>query len=65
MRTRDEKYIWVEVIAGVLRDAIDGKPTKVIGLARNITEQMNAFERLRFSERNLRRSQAAARLGDG
>ena len=63
VRTRDEKYIWVEVIAGVLRDAMDGKPTKVIGLARNITEQMNAFERLRFSERNLRRSQAAARLG--
>jgi PAS domain S-box-containing protein len=63
IRTRDEKYIWVEVIAGVMRDPIDGKPTKTIGLARNITEQMNAFERLRFSERNLRRSQAAARLG--
>jgi PAS domain S-box-containing protein len=63
LRTREEKYIWVEVIAGVLRDPIDGKPTKTIGLARNITEQMNAFERLRFSERNLRRSQAAARLG--
>ena len=63
VRTRDEKYIWVEVIAGVLRDPVDGKPTKTIGLARNITEQMNAFERLRYSERNLRRSQAAARLG--
>ncbi|HEY7763992.1 MAG TPA: PAS domain-containing protein, partial [Aestuariivirgaceae bacterium] len=63
VRTRDEKYIWVEVIAGVVRDPIDGKPTKTIGLARNISEQMNAFERLRFSERNLRRSQAAARLG--
>jgi PAS domain S-box-containing protein len=63
IRTRDEKYIWVEIIAGVVRDSIDGKPTKTIGLARNITDQMNAFERLRFSERNLRRSQAAARLG--
>jgi PAS domain S-box-containing protein len=63
LRAREEKYIWVEVIAGVLRDPVDGKPTKTIGLARNITEQMNAFERLRFSERNLRRSQAAARLG--
>jgi PAS domain S-box-containing protein len=63
VRTRDEKYIWVEVIAGVLRDPVDGSPTKTIGLARNITEQMNAFERVRFSERNLRRSQAAARLG--
>ncbi|HEY7747402.1 MAG TPA: ATP-binding protein [Aestuariivirgaceae bacterium] len=63
IRTREEKYIWVEVIAGVLRDPVDGKPTKTIGLSRNITEQMNAFERLRFSERNLRRSQAAARIG--
>jgi PAS domain S-box-containing protein len=63
IRTLEEKYIWVEVIAGVVRDPLDGKPTKTIGLARNITDQMNAFERLRFSERNLRRSQAAARLG--
>ncbi|MGH6804043.1 MAG: ATP-binding protein [Methyloceanibacter sp.] len=63
LRRRDDKYIWVEVIAGVLRDPIDNKPTKVIGLARDITEQMSAFERLRYSESNLRRSQAAARLG--
>ncbi len=63
LRRRDDRYLWVEVIAGVLRDPIDNKPTKVIGLARDITDQMTAFERLRHSESNLRRSQAAARLG--
>jgi two-component system cell cycle sensor histidine kinase/response regulator CckA len=41
----------------------DGRPMKCIGLCRNIDEQMVALERLKVSERNFKRTQAAARLG--
>ncbi len=56
-------YIWLESIAGVIRSPVDGKPVKCVGLSRNINEQMAALEKMQASERVLKRSQRAARLG--
>ena len=63
VRAENGDYIWIESVAGIIRDPIDGKPSKVVGLCRNINEQMVVLEKIRLSERNLKRSQAAARLG--
>lgn len=63
VRARNGSYIWIEAVAGLVRDPIDGKPAKVVGLCRNIQDQMTALETISVSERNLRRSQAAARIG--
>jgi PAS domain S-box-containing protein len=57
------EYVWIESVAGVIRDPESGKPQKVVGLCRNINEQMLSLEKLSLSERNLRRSQSAAKLG--
>ncbi len=64
-RVRDETgaYTWIESIAGLLRDPADGRPEKCVGLSRNIGEQMAVVEKLQASERSLRRTQKAARLG--
>ena len=56
-------YVWMESIAGVIRSPVDGKPIKCVGLSRNISEQMAALEKMQASERILKRSQRAARLG--
>ena len=63
VKTAAGKYTWIESVAGVQRDAVDGRAIKAVGLCRNIDAQMVALERLKASERNLRRTQAAARLG--
>jgi signal transduction histidine kinase len=63
VKTAAGKYVWIESLAGVLRNTVDGQPLKCIGLCRNIDEQMVALERLKVSERNFKRTQAAARLG--
>jgi len=63
VRAKDGNYIWIEAVAGLIRDPVDGKPAKVVGLCRNIDDQMVALEKIRLSERNLRRSQAAAKIG--
>ena len=63
VKTASGKYAWIESIAGVMRDAISGKPIRSVGLCRNIDTQMVAMERLRASERNLKRTQSAAKLG--
>jgi nitrogen-specific signal transduction histidine kinase/CheY-like chemotaxis protein len=57
------KYVWIESLAGVVRNPTDGEPIKAIGLCRNIDDQMVALERLKVSERNFKRTQSAARLG--
>jgi signal transduction histidine kinase len=62
-KTTAGKYEWIEVIAGVVRDPKSGKPVKGVGLCRNIDAQMVSLERLRTSERNLKRTQSAAKLG--
>jgi signal transduction histidine kinase len=56
-------YLWLESIAGIIRSPVDGKPVKCVGLLRNINEQMAALEKMQASERVLKRSQRAARLG--
>ena len=61
--TKSGKYAWIESMAGVIRSPIDGKPAKCVGLSRDIGSQMAAIERLQESERTMRRSQQAARLG--
>ena len=63
VKTKSGEYVWIESIAGVIRNPIDGKPMKCVGLSRNIGEHMAALERMQASERVLRRSQQAARLG--
>ncbi|MCA0434014.1 MAG: PAS domain-containing protein [Proteobacteria bacterium] len=63
VRTVSGSYTWVESLAGVVRDPVTGKPSKAIGLCRNIDDQMVALERLKNSEKNFRRTQAAAKLG--
>ena len=63
VKTSSGKYVWIESLAGVIRSPADGHPMKCIGLCRNIDEQMVALERLKVSERNFKRTQAAARLG--
>ncbi|MFO1033052.1 MAG: ATP-binding protein [Hyphomicrobiales bacterium] len=63
VKTATGKYVWIESLAGVIRNPADGEPMKAIGLCRNIDEQMVALERLKISERNFKRTQAAARLG--
>jgi PAS domain S-box-containing protein len=63
VRTTAGKYEWFEVMAGLVRDPKTGRPVKCVGLCRNIDAQMVSLERLKSSERNLRRTQAIARLG--
>jgi signal transduction histidine kinase/CheY-like chemotaxis protein len=63
VKTTAGKYEWIESIAGVLRHPVNGKALKSVGLCRNVDAQMVSLERLKASERNLKRTQAAAKLG--
>ena len=63
VRNSAGNFVWLESIAGVIRSPVDGKPVKCVGLSRNISEQMAALEKMQASERILKRSQRAARLG--
>ncbi|HRX36613.1 MAG TPA: ATP-binding protein [Aestuariivirga sp.] len=63
VRNAQGNYVWIESIAGVIRSPVDGKPIKCVGLSRNIGDQMAALEKMQASERVLKRSQRAARLG--
>ena len=57
------EYAWIESIAGLIRDPVDGMPAKCVGLSRNINDQMASLEKLKASELNFRRSQKAAQIG--
>jgi PAS domain S-box-containing protein len=57
------RYVWIESLAGVIRNPSTGEPVKAIGLCRNIDDQMVALERLKVSERSFKRTQTAAKLG--
>ena len=63
VRLQSGAYTWIESIAGVIRNPVDGKPEKCVGLSRDIGDQMAVVEKLQASERSLRGSQKAARLG--
>ena len=63
VRGANEAYIWIESAAGIIRDPLTGKPAKVVGLCRNVNEQMATLERLKASELALKRTQAVSHLG--
>ncbi len=63
VRTISGKYVWIESVAALSRNPSTGRPSKCVGLCRNIDAQMVALDRLRASERNLKRTQAAAQIG--
>jgi len=63
IRHEDGHYVWIELIASLIKDPISAKPAKAIGLARDITDEMAAIHRIEVSEQNLVRSQAVARIG--
>jgi signal transduction histidine kinase len=63
VKTTGGKYAWIESIAGVVRDPVSGRPVKSVGLCRNVDAQMVSLERLKASERNLKRTQSVAKLG--
>jgi signal transduction histidine kinase len=63
VRMADNEFIWIESVAGVIRDPVTGKPVRCVGLCRNVNDQMATLERLRASERTMKRTQQAARLG--
>jgi signal transduction histidine kinase/CheY-like chemotaxis protein len=63
VRLFNNEYAWIESIACLQRDPATGRPMKCVGLCRNVNDQMAALERLRNSERNLKRTQELAMLG--
>jgi signal transduction histidine kinase/CheY-like chemotaxis protein len=63
VKTTAGKYEWIESIAGVIREPKSGRAIKSVGLCRNIDAQMVSLERLKASERTLKRTQAVAKLG--
>jgi signal transduction histidine kinase len=63
VKTTAGKYEWIESISGLVRNPRTGKPSKSVGLCRNIDAQMVSMERLKSSERNLKRTQSVAKIG--
>ncbi len=63
VKSKGGKFIWVESVANIIRDPATGTPIKCVGLCRNIDDQMVGLDRLKTSERTLKRTQAAAQLG--
>lgn len=63
VKTKAGNYSWIETAAGLVRDPATGKPTKVVGLCRNIDDQMITLDRLKNSELMLKRTQAVSHLG--
>lgn len=63
LRHGDGHYVWLEVFANLVKDPITGETTRLIGLTRDITPEMEALRRLEASESNLARSQAIAGIG--
>ncbi len=63
VKTGVGNYAWIETVAGLIRDPATGKPVKVVGLCRNVDDQMITLERLKNSELMLKRTQAVSHLG--
>ena len=63
VNTKGGNYAWIESAAGLIRDTATGKPIKVVGLCRNIDDQMITLDRLKNSELMLKRTQAVSHLG--
>jgi len=56
-------YIWIEIIARLIKDPITRELTRMIGLCREITAEMHKHHQIETSEQNLSRSQALANMG--
>jgi signal transduction histidine kinase len=63
VRTQSGAYVWIESAAGLIRNPANGKPLKIVGLCRNVNDQMATLERLKNSELALKRTQAVSHLG--
>ena len=56
-------YIWIELIARTIKDPISQEIVKLVGLCRDISEEMQQRHQIETSEQNLARSQALAKIG--
>ncbi len=56
-------YVWIEIIARMIKDPITRELTRMIGLCRDITVEMHKRQQIETSEQNLSRSQALAKIG--
>jgi PAS domain S-box-containing protein len=63
VKTKSGGYAWIESVASVSRDPATRMPLKVVGLSKNVDDQMSAMERLKTSEKTLKRTQAATQIG--
>jgi PAS domain S-box-containing protein len=59
----DGHYVWVEMIARIIKDPITKTISKLLGLCRDISEEMHRRHQIETSEQNLARSQALAKMG--
>jgi signal transduction histidine kinase len=63
VKTKSGSYAWIESVASVSRDPATRMPLKVVGLSKNVDDQMSAMERLKTSEKTLKRTQSATQIG--
>ncbi len=63
VKHKDGHYLWIEVIARIINDPITQEMAKIIGLCRDISQEMHERHQTETSEQNLARSQALAKMG--
>jgi signal transduction histidine kinase len=63
VKVKSGHYAWIESVAGLIRDPGTGKPSKCVGLCRNVDDQMMMLERLKSSEIMLKRTQSVSHIG--
>lgn len=63
VKVKSGQYAWIESVAGLIRDPATGKPSKCVGLCRNVDDQMLMLERLKSSEIMLKRTQSVSHIG--
>jgi len=63
VKVKSGQYAWIESVAGLIRDPGTGKPSKCVGLCRNVDDQMLMLERLKSSEIMLKRTQSVSHIG--
>ncbi len=63
VKAKSGRYTWIESVASISRDPATRMPLKIVGLSKNVDDQMAAMERLKTSERTLKRTQSATKIG--
>ena len=63
VRCKDGSYLWILDRGKVMEWLKEGKPSRVVGTHKDITERKRAEEALRARERELKRSQEVAHVG--